>query len=100
MVEIRVAADEAPAPVTARRSPSTRIRAEIRVRSEGESLPVVAVIDAVQSWLADDGVASAELSIGRLLVHGRPMAGTVRSGKWPWRACAITAPVGCEAIGS
>ena len=37
---------------------------EIRVRSEWESRSVVAVIDAVQSWLAADGVDSAKLSVG------------------------------------
>jgi hypothetical protein len=41
-----------------------RIRNELRVRSEWESRSVVAVIDAVQSWLAADGVDSATLSIG------------------------------------
>jgi hypothetical protein len=39
-------------------------RNEVRVRSEWESRSVVQVIDAVQSWLAADGVASAELSVG------------------------------------
>jgi hypothetical protein len=37
---------------------------EVRVRSEWESRSVVQVIDAVQSWLATDGVDSAKLSIG------------------------------------
>jgi len=37
---------------------------QIRVRLEWESRSVVAVIDAVQSWLAADGVDSAKLSIG------------------------------------
>jgi hypothetical protein len=37
---------------------------EVRVCSEWESRSVVAVIDAVQSWLAADGVDSAKLSIG------------------------------------
>ena len=37
---------------------------EIRVRSEWESRSVVAVIDAVQSWLAAGGIDSAKLSIG------------------------------------
>jgi hypothetical protein len=40
------------------------IRNEVRVRSEWESRSVVAVIDAVQSWLATDAVDSAELSLG------------------------------------
>jgi hypothetical protein len=39
-------------------------RSEVRVRSEWESRSVVEVIDVVQSWLAADGVASAELSVG------------------------------------
>src|ERR1700758_1506089 len=39
-------------------------RNEVRVRSEWESRSVVAVIDAVQSWLAADGIVSAELSVG------------------------------------
>jgi hypothetical protein len=37
---------------------------EVRVRSEWESRSVVAVIGAVQSWLAADRVASARLSLG------------------------------------
>jgi hypothetical protein len=41
-----------------------RRRNELRVRSEWESRSVVAVIDAVQSWLAADGIDSAKLSIG------------------------------------
>ena len=40
------------------------IRNEVQVRSEWESRSVVEVIDAVQSWLAADGVGSAELSVG------------------------------------
>jgi len=39
-------------------------RNEVRVRSEWESRSIVAVIDTVQSWLADDGVDFAELSVG------------------------------------
>jgi hypothetical protein len=39
-------------------------RNEVRVRSEWESRSVTAVVGVVQSWLAADGVASAELSIG------------------------------------
>jgi hypothetical protein len=39
-------------------------RNEVRVRSESESRSVVDVIDAVQSWLAADGVGSAKLSVG------------------------------------
>jgi len=37
---------------------------EVRVRSEWESRSIVAVIDTVQSWLTDDDVDSAELSVG------------------------------------
>jgi hypothetical protein len=37
---------------------------QVRVCSEWESRSVLAVIEAVQSWLAADGVASAELSVG------------------------------------
>ena len=37
---------------------------EVRVRSEWESRSVVQVIEAVQSWLAADGVGSAKLSVG------------------------------------
>jgi hypothetical protein len=39
-------------------------RQEVRVRSEWESRAVVHVINAVEAWLAEDGVDSAELSIG------------------------------------
>ncbi len=39
-------------------------RREVRVRSEWESRSVVEVIDAVQSWLAADGLGSATLSVG------------------------------------
>jgi heme-degrading monooxygenase HmoA len=41
-----------------------RTRNEVRVRSEWESRSVLEVIDAVQSWLAADGVDSATLSVG------------------------------------
>ncbi len=37
---------------------------EVRVRSEWESRSVVHVLEAVQLWLAADGIESAELSIG------------------------------------
>jgi hypothetical protein len=37
---------------------------EVRVRSEWESRSVVLVLDAVEAWLAEDGVGSAKLSIG------------------------------------
>jgi hypothetical protein len=39
-------------------------RSEVQVRSEWESRSVVEVIDAVQSWLAADGIGSATLSVG------------------------------------
>jgi hypothetical protein len=39
-------------------------RSEVHVRSEWESRSVVEVIDAVQSWLAADGISSATLSVG------------------------------------
>lgn len=39
-------------------------RREVRARSEWESRSVVAVIDAVQSWLEADRLGSAELAIG------------------------------------
>jgi len=37
---------------------------EVRVRSEWESRGLVHVLAAVESWLAEDGPDSAELSIG------------------------------------
>ena len=39
-------------------------RNEVRVRSEWESRAVVEVLDAVESWLTEDGVGSAKLSVG------------------------------------
>jgi len=39
-------------------------RKEVRVRSEPESRTVVLVLDAVEAWLAEDGVESAKLSLG------------------------------------
>jgi hypothetical protein len=39
-------------------------RGEVQVRSEWESRSVVEVIDAVQSWLAADGIGSVTLSVG------------------------------------
>ena len=39
-------------------------RKEVQVRSEWESRSVVEVIDAVQWWLAADGIRSATLSLG------------------------------------
>jgi len=74
MVEIRVALpDAAEAPGLLRRlaalfDPSSlsfdASLNEVRVRSEWESRSIVAVIDTVQSWLTDDDVDSAELSVG------------------------------------
>lgn len=74
MVEIRVALQEAAeaqgllrrlGALFERSSVSfDEARNEVRVRSEWESRLVVEVIDAVQSWLATDGVGSAELSVG------------------------------------
>jgi hypothetical protein len=37
---------------------------EVRVRSESESRAIVYVLDVVEAWLAEDGIDSAELSIG------------------------------------
>jgi hypothetical protein len=37
---------------------------EVRVRSELESRTVVLVLNAVEAWLADEGVGSAKLSMG------------------------------------
>ena len=39
-------------------------RKEVRVQSEWESRSVVLVLEAVEAWLAEDGVRSAKLSIG------------------------------------
>jgi hypothetical protein len=39
-------------------------RREVRVRSGWESRSVLLVLDAVEAWLAEDGVGSAKLSIG------------------------------------
>jgi hypothetical protein len=41
-----------------------RSRKEVRVKSEWESRGVVHVVEAVEAWLAEDGVDSATLSIG------------------------------------
>ena len=41
-----------------------RSRREVQVRSEWESRAVVQVLGAVEAWLAEDGVDSAQLSIG------------------------------------
>lgn len=54
-------------------------RNQVRVRSDRESRAVVRVLDAVQSWLAADGVDSAELSLGdRSYTMVGPSAGTAR----------------------
>jgi hypothetical protein len=37
---------------------------EVRVRSEWETRKIVLVLHAVQAWLAEDGVGSADVSIG------------------------------------
>ena len=51
-------------------------RNEVRVRSEWESRSVVEVIDAVQLWLAADGIGSATLSVGeRSYTLAGPSAG-------------------------
>jgi hypothetical protein len=39
-------------------------RQEVRVRSDSESRAVLLVLDAVEAWLAEEGVASAKLSLG------------------------------------
>ena len=57
-------------------------RGEVRVRSEWESRSVVAVIDAVQSWLEADALGSAKLSIGdRSYTMVGPVALAVPSGR-------------------
>jgi hypothetical protein len=74
MVEIRVAvADATGVQALVRRLASVFDRSsvtfdgrrkEVRVRSEPESRTVVLVLDAVEAWLAEDGVQSAKLSLG------------------------------------
>ena len=74
MVEIRVAVEDVGrVPGLIRRLASLfdrssvvfdRSRKEVWVRSEWESRGVVNVIQAVEAWLAEDGVDSATLSIG------------------------------------
>jgi hypothetical protein len=92
MVEIRVAvADATPVHGLMRRLGTLfdhssvwfdGARREVRVRSEWESRSVVAVIDAVQSWLEADGLGSAELSIGdRSYTMVGPVALPVPSGR-------------------
>ena len=74
MVEIRVAVEDVGrvsglmrrlATIFDRSSVSfDRSRKEVRVKSEWESRGVVHVVEAVEAWLAEDGVDSATLSIG------------------------------------
>jgi hypothetical protein len=73
MVEIRVAVADATgvhalvrrlASVFDRSSVMFDGRKEVRVRSAPESRTVVLVLDAVEAWLAEDGVESAKLSLG------------------------------------
>jgi hypothetical protein len=74
MVEIRVAITDASQALGLLRRLATLFgrssvsldatRNEVRVHSDWESRAVGAVIDAVQSWLAADGVESAEVSVG------------------------------------
>lgn len=74
MVEIRVAVDDATrAPGLMRRLAGLfdrssisfdQLRREVRVESEWESRSVVHVVDAVEEWLAEDGIRSATLSMG------------------------------------
>jgi hypothetical protein len=40
------------------------VQREVRVRSEWESVGLVQVFAAVESWLAEDGPDSAKLSVG------------------------------------
>jgi hypothetical protein len=53
------------------------LRNEVRVESEWESRAVASVVDVVNAWLDEDGVASATLSIGdrsHTLVTSTPLA--------------------------
>jgi hypothetical protein len=89
MVEIRVAvADATGVQALVRRLASVFDRSsvtfdgrrkEVRVRSEPESRTVVLVLDAVETWLAEDGVESAKLSLGDrsyTMVRPVPIAGS------------------------
>lgn len=52
-------------------------RNEVRVESEWESRAVSGVIEAVQTWLSEDGAGSATLSVGNRsyrLVSSTPLA--------------------------
>jgi hypothetical protein len=74
MVEIRVAVDDAArVPGLMRRLAGLfdrsaisfdRTRKQVLVAAEWESRGVVQVVEAVESWLMEDGVGSATLSIG------------------------------------
>jgi hypothetical protein len=74
MVEICVAVDDARSvPGLMRRLSGVfdrsaisfdRLHKEVRVKSEWESRGVVRVVDAVEAWLAEEGVESATLSMG------------------------------------
>ena len=74
MVEIRVAVDDANGVHSLMRRLTGVFdrssvsfdgrRNEVRVRSEWESRSVLVVLDAVDAWVAEDGVRSAKLSIG------------------------------------
>ena len=87
MVEIRVAVEDATGvPGLMRRLARMFDRSsisfdrslnEVRVESEWESRAVSGVIEAVQSWLSEDGAGSATLSIGNRsyrLVSSTPLA--------------------------
>jgi hypothetical protein len=74
MVEIRVAVDDAArAPGLMRRLAGVfdrsaisfdRTQKQVLVAAEWESRGVVQVVEAVESWLMEDGAGSATLSIG------------------------------------
>jgi hypothetical protein len=52
-------------------------RNEVRVESEWESRAVSGVIEAVQTWLSEDGAGSATLSVGNRsyrMVSSTPLA--------------------------
>jgi hypothetical protein len=57
-------------------------RSEVQVRSEWESRSIVEVLGAVESWLAEDGPDSAELSVGdRSYTMVAPTALGAQSGR-------------------
>jgi hypothetical protein len=99
MVEIRVAVTDATRvhELTRRLSPLfdsssvsfDRARKEVRVRSEWESRSVVEVIDAVQAWLAADGLDSARLSVGDRS-YTMVGAGGPAGPEWTGRMTALT----------